>query len=165
MNTKVSLLGVCTAFAVLGAIWPVVRAQDKKVRVWVCPGNSDAAAVAEGVEARLNSTVRFETVKDTYKTDIVLFVNCMSVEETPHNKLGNQLVCSSAAQVVVADIVSVPYDEADDLVVGTPDYAASMIFERAVSHSSDGGLQKARDNFLKKISLYCRMVACTAQQE
>jgi predicted secreted protein len=70
--------------------------------------------------------------------------------------LSNQWVCSSIAQVVVGNIVAVPYDEADNLVVGTPEYAATAIFEKTVSRS-DRELQKARDLFRKKVSLYRKM--------
>ncbi len=165
MRTRFLLFAVSSAVA-LGVIWPIVKskAQDKKVRVWVYPGNSDARGVAQGVEAKFNSTLRFETVKDTYNTDMVVFVNCMSVEDNT-NTLRNQWVCSSIAQVVVGDIVAVPYDEADDLVVGTPEYAATAIFERTVSRSSDRELQKARDLFRKKVSLYCKMFACVEQEK
>jgi len=165
MKTKFVLLTISSAVA-LGIIWPIVKgeAQDKRVLVWVCPGNSDARGVAQGIEAKFNSTLRFETVKDTYNTDIVVFVNCMSVENNT-NTLRNQWVCSSIAQVVVGDIVAIPYDEADNLVVGTPEYAATAIFEKTVSRSSDGELQKVRDRFRKKVSLYCKMLNCAEQEK
>ena len=165
MRIRFLLFAVCAALA-MGAIWPIVKgeAQDSKVRVWVCPGNSDARNVAQGVEAKFNSTLRFETVRDTYDTDMVVFVNCISVEDNT-NTLRNQWVCSSIAQVVVGNIVAVPYDEADNLVVGTPEYVATAIFERTVSRLSDKELQKARDLFRKKASLYCRMFGCVEPEK
>lgn len=159
MKTKFLFLATSIVF-VISAFWAFanVEAQGKKVRVWVCPGNNDAAVVARSVEAKLNSTLRFETVRDTYSTDMVVFINCMSIEG---NTLKNEWVCSSTAQVVAGDIVAIPYDEADNLVLGGPDYIAAAIFERTVSRSSDGDLENARGAFRRKVLSYCKAFICT----
>jgi len=166
MKIRFFLLVVSPALFALVAICFIVesKAQDKRVRVWVCPGNNDATSVAQGVEAKFNSTQRFETVKDTYNTDLVVFVNCMTAEDNT-NTLRNQWVCSSVAQVVVGDIVAIPYDQADNLVIGTPEYAATGIFERVASRSSDGEIQKVRELFRKRVSLYCKIFACSQEEK
>ena len=155
------MLGACTLVVFLGIIWSATKskAQEKKIRVWVCPGNRGAASVAQGVEAKLNSTLRFDTVRDTYATDFILFVNCLSVQDNS-SSLKSGWVCSSVAQVVAGDLIAVPYDEADNLVVGTQDYAATTIFERFVSHTSDSELRESQNNFRKKLLLYCKTGGC-----
>ena len=162
MKIRLFLSKACAGLGLLGAFVPAIKSepQGQKIRVWVCPGNADASMIAQGVEAKLNGTQRFETVRDTYATDLILYINCLNVQDNA-NKLKDQWTCSSGAQIVAGDVIAVPYDDADNLVVGTPDYIATAMFERAASHAGDSELRKARENFRKRLSLYCKTFSCS----
>jgi len=75
--------------------------------------------------------------------------------------LRDQWVCSSTLQVVAADIVTLPHDEGNNLVIGPPEYVAQSIFEKAVNHSGDRQLQAKRDFFRKEIYVFCKRFNCS----
>jgi hypothetical protein len=162
MNMK--LLEICAfIFTVTsGVFWlhPSAKPQDRKVRVWVFLANAEAGAIVQSVEAKFNSTMRYETVRNTMQTDLILIVACLRAEDE-RNSLRDQWVCSSALQVVTGDLVAVPHDAGNNLVIGNPSFIAQGIFEKVVSHSGDRELQAKRDFFRKEICAYCKTFNCS----
>jgi len=162
MKIKLLLFGVLTVTAVSAAFWlhANARPQDRKVRVWVFRANDQAGSIAQSIEAKFNSTMRYETVKDTMQTDLILLVGCLTVQDNI-NTLRDQWVCSSTLQVVAGDLVTVPHDTGNNLVIGSPEFVARGIFEKVVSHSGDRELQAKREFFGKEIYVYCKRFNCS----
>jgi hypothetical protein len=161
MRLNSLLFGVLTATAMSTAFWfhATAKPQDRKIRVWVFSANQEADSMVQSVEAKFNSTMRYQTV-DTMQTDLILLVGCIAVQDNT-NSLRDQWVCSSTLQVVVGDLVTVPHDVGNNLVVGPPSFVAQSIFEKAVRHSGDGELQAKRDFFRKEAFVYCKRFNCS----
>ncbi len=162
MKLKSLLLGVLILTVMSATFWPhaTAKSQDRKVRVWVFRANDEAGSIAQSVEARFNGTMRYETVKDTMQTDLILIVGCLTAQDNT-NGLKDQWVCSSTLQVVVGDLVAVPHDVGNNLVIGSPAFVAQSIFEKAVSKSGDSELQAKRDFFRKETYVYCKRFNCS----
>jgi hypothetical protein len=136
------------------------RPQNQKIRVCVFTANDDANSVAQSIEAKFNGTLRYETVSDTMKTDLIVFVGCLKLLDNLHS-LNDDWVCSSTVQFVSGDLVAVPYDKANSLVIGQPEYVAKSIFERVVSRTGDADLKAKRDFFHSEIQVYCKFFNCS----
>jgi len=162
MNIKLLPLVVMILSVVTTAFWlyPIARSQDRKIRVWVFPANDDAGLIVQSIDAKLNSTMRYEVVKDTMQTDLILIVGCLRIQDST-NSLQDQWTCSSTLQVVAEDLVAVPHDAGNNLVIGSPSFVAQSIFEKAVSHSGDRELQSKRDFFRREIYAYCKRRNCS----
>lgn len=160
MKIKFLLFGVLTVTAMSAAFWlhGSAKPQNQKVRVWVFPANGKPGSITQSVEAKFNSTMRYETV-DTMQTDLILLVGCLTVQDNT-NSLRDQWACASTLQVVAGDLVAVPHDAGNNLVIGSPEFVARGIFERVVSHSGDKELQAKRDFFRKEIYVYCKRFNC-----
>ena len=162
MKLNSLLFGVLIVTAMSAGFWlhGTAKPQDRKVRVWVLRANDEAGSIAQSVEAKLNSTMRYDTVKDTMETDLILNVACLTAQDNT-NSLRDQWVCSSTLQVVVGDLVAVPHDVGNSLVIGSPAFAAQSIFEKTVGHSGDRELQAKRDFFRKETFVYCKQFNCS----
>jgi len=162
MKPNSPLFGVLIVTVMSAALWlhATAKPQDRKVRVWVFRANDEAGSIVQSVEAKFNSTMRYETVKDTMQTDLIVLVACLTVQDNT-NTLRDQWVCSSTLQVVVGDLIAVPHDAGNNLVIGSPAFVAEGIFEKAVSHSGDRELQAKRDLFRKATYVYCKRFNCS----
>jgi hypothetical protein len=164
MKIKFVMLGVFTVTIMSGVFWlrATAKPQDRKVRVWVFLANDEASSIAQSLDAKFNSTMRYETVKGTMQTDLILLVGCLTVQDNT-NSLRDQWVCSSTLQVVAGDLVAVPHDAGNNLVIGSPEFVARSIYEKAVSHSGDRELQAKREFFGKEIYVYCKRFNCSEE--
>ena len=162
MKLNSLLFGALIMTTMSAAFWlhATAKPQDRKVRVWVLRANEEAGSIAQSVEAKFNSTMRYETVKDTMQTDLILNVACLTAQDNT-NSLRDQWVCSSTLQVVVGDLVAVPHDVGNNLVIGSSAFVAQSIFEKAVSKSGDSELQAKRDFFRKETYVYCKRFNCS----
>jgi hypothetical protein len=163
MKIKFLLFGLVIVTAMSAAFWlhANARPQSRKVRVWVFRANDQAGSIAQSVEAKFNSTMRYETA-DTMQTDLILLLGCLTVQDNT-NSLRDQWVCSSTLQVVAGELVAVPHDAGNNLVIGSPEFVAQSIFEKAVSHSGDRELQAKRDFFQKETYVYCKRFNCSEE--
>jgi len=94
------------------------------------------------------------------KTDLIVLVGCLSLQDNSH-ALKDQWACSSEVQFVSGDLFAVPYDKANNLVVGSPEYIAKSIFEKVVSRTGDADLKEKRDFFHSEIQVYCKLFNCS----
>jgi hypothetical protein len=161
MKLSSVLFAVLVAIAMSTTFWlhATPKPQDRKVRVWVFSGNDGADSIVQSIEAKFNSTMRYETVKDM-QTDIIVLVGCFTDQDNA-KALKNDWICASTVQVVVGDLVALPHDAGNDLVVGSSEFVAQRIFDKTVSKSGENELQARRAYFRKRIYVYCQRFNCS----
>jgi len=133
--------------------------QNEKIRVWVFAANDEAEGIVQSIKSRFNGTMRYETV-ESMNTDLIVLVGCLQPEDSA-GSLKGQWVCSSTLQFVAGNLMAMPFDKGNNLVIGRSDYEAQAIFEKVVSHTGDGELQERRNFVHGEVTAYCHKFDCS----